>query len=256
MGRNEKRRRKVRRNKFLLKLMLLAMELLVLYFVLRRSTVFRVKFIDVTGNERLSRDRVLELSGVSYGENLLRISKKNMEARIKEEPYIDTVHVKKKLLNRLLVEVAEKKPVAYFTVENSKVLVDAELSFLEVTDAKDDISDGIECKGFLETVPMDDDSLKKELAIHVTNDFFRPLFNSTLFSKIERLEESDQNIQIYCKDDTKVIFGDSFDADYKINLLSDIFRDLEAKQTHAKQIDMTQKFPVVMTEEGEEDESE
>ncbi len=256
MSKNERRRRKVRRNKFLIKLMLLAMELLVLYFVLRRSTVFRVKVIDVSGNERISRERILELSGVTYGENLLRLSKKNIETHIKKEPYIDTVHVKKKLLNRLLVEVAEKKPVAYFAVENSKVLVDAELSFLEVADVEDDVPEGIECDGFLETIPRDDDSLKKELAVHVKNDFFRPLFNSTLFSKIERLEALDQNIQIYCKGATKVIFGDAYDADYKINVLSDIFRDLEAKQTHAKQIDMTQKFPVVMTEEGEEDESE
>lgn len=256
MKKNERRRRKVRRNKFLIKLALLVIEFLILYFVLRRSTVFRVKFIDITGNERIGRERIIELSGVTNEDNLLRLSKKKTEERIMEEPYVDTVHVKKKLLNRVLIEISEKKPVAYFTVESSRVLVDAELNFLEVAETTDDIPGGIECKGFLQTVPLEDDSLKKELAIHIKNDFFSPFFNSTLFSKVERLEADDQNIKMYCKDSTEVIFGDSFDAGYKINMLSEIFRDLDATKTRAKRIDMTQKFTIVTKVEGEEDESE
>lgn len=257
MEKNQRRRRRVKRNKFFVKLILLTIELVILVIVLRRSSLFKLKSIDVVGNSRLAKDRIVELTELSYGENLLRISKSSLEKKIRREPYIETVRVKKKLMNRLIIEISEKKPKAYFVSEiGSAVVVDSQLNFLEIVEQAQLEPEWIQCFGFLKTAPSGSDSLKKSLLAFVENDFFGRLFNGVLSEKVERIEYVEENLYLYFKDSTEVLFGDPYDSSYKIDLLSEVFRDLEANKVRAKRIDMRQKWPVVTKVEGEEDESE
>lgn len=256
MEKNQRRRRKAKRNKLLIKLIFLAIELLILFAVLRRSTLFKLKTVDVIGNSRLTKERIIELSGVFFGDNLLRISKSITEHNIQRDPYIESVRVKKKLMNRLVVEVSEKKPAAYFVSEQGSVVVDSKLSFLEIIEQPVLEQEWIECRGFFETAPVDDESLKKSLASFVENDFFSHFFNSVLAEKVKRIECIQKDLYLSFKDSTEVIFGDPYESTYKIDLLSEVFRDLEANKMRAKRIDMRQKWPIVTKVEGEEDESE
>lgn len=256
MEKNLRRRRKAKRNKLFLKLIILAIEMVILFTVLRRSTLFKLKTIDVIGNNRLTKERILEVSGLSYGKNLLRLSKSVTEQNIQREPYVERVRVKKKLMNRLVVEVSEKKPIAYFVTEKGNVVVDSNLTFLEIVEQGEQEHEWTECRGFFEIAPTDEESLKKGLSTFIDNDFFGHFFNSILAEKVQKIECIQNHLYLYLKDSSEVIFGDPYESAYKIDLLSEIFRDLEANKIRVKRIDMRQKWPIITKVEGEEDESE
>lgn len=115
---------------FLLALLLGA----ILYFLL--SPVFDIKKITVIHNHTVSTEQIISLSGITLEENTFKIRLGQAEKKIKENAYIDTVKVSRKLPAEIQIEVTERVPTYMLDFVNSVVYINNQGYMLEVTENK------------------------------------------------------------------------------------------------------------------------
>ena len=98
----------------------LALGSLHLYRYATSNPVFATKTVNITGNVRLQRDEVLELTGVHPGDNSLAISIAGMERSISRSPWIEEVSVKRVLPDRFDIRLRERSP--WFWIQHGDLL--------------------------------------------------------------------------------------------------------------------------------------
>jgi len=82
------------------------------------TPLLNIKEIVVSGGKRVTREDIIGLSGISQGDNLIAVNSKIVMMRIKKEPWIETVKIRKKIPDRLIIEVSERRPVAMVNMED------------------------------------------------------------------------------------------------------------------------------------------
>lgn len=86
--------------------------------------VLRVGQIEVTGNERVSIEAVIEDSGVREGDNLLRVDATGAASRIAQQPWVRGVTVSRHFPSTVNIEVAEREVVGYVEHDDGAHLID------------------------------------------------------------------------------------------------------------------------------------
>ncbi|WFS61991.1 FtsQ-type POTRA domain-containing protein [Pseudodesulfovibrio thermohalotolerans] len=113
---------------------------------------FDLKVIRVAGNDRLSREDILDISKVGLGLNCLNMNVGEVKNRLDANPWIDSVTVRRELPNRLLITVREKVPAfwtrqgdgLYFADARGRVIAPmhpGEQASLPVLSVAEDLSD-------------------------------------------------------------------------------------------------------------------
>lgn len=102
-----------------------------IYFML--SPFFNIKNITTDGNEKITSEELISLSQINLEENTFKLQKSQIEERIKENPYIDTVVVKRKLPSTIHIQVTERKPILMLTFANAYVYVGKQGYLLEIS---------------------------------------------------------------------------------------------------------------------------
>ncbi len=98
------------------------------------SSLFATRHVDVSGNVRLSREMVLHYAGVREGDNSLAVSIGDLERRLRETPWVDSVSVKRFLPDRFVIKVQERMPsfwvrrdgVLYYANERGQAIAQVE----------------------------------------------------------------------------------------------------------------------------------
>ena len=98
----------------------LALGSLHLYRYATNSPLFATKTVNISGNVRLQRDEVLNLTGVRPGDNSLAVSIAGMEKSISRSPWIEEVSVKRVLPDRFDIRLRERSP--WFWVRHEGIL--------------------------------------------------------------------------------------------------------------------------------------
>ena len=104
----------------------------VIYFLL--SPFFNIKNIIVEGNQKISQEEIISLSGIQIEENTFKLKKENIKQVVKQNAYIDTVSVKRKLPDGIQITVTERTPSFMLTFANAYVYMSSQGYLLEVTD--------------------------------------------------------------------------------------------------------------------------
>jgi len=78
---------------------------------------FKASRIDVTGNQRLSRQQVLEIAGIGEEANILAVNLAATRKRLLAEPWIAEATVSRKIPSGLLLQVREERPLALMAME-------------------------------------------------------------------------------------------------------------------------------------------
>ena len=108
MARKRNSRRHHRRSRFAFLYKLLTVLAICAVIVVAMTLFFKVGTIVVDGNGRYTDQEVEEASGVRTGDNLLLLNKYAVDRRLREQlPYIEDIHISRKLPDTLLVEVTE-----------------------------------------------------------------------------------------------------------------------------------------------------
>lgn len=122
------------------------------YRYITMSDYFALKEIHVEGNAKLSYGDILKAGDVSLGLNALHMNVGEVERRLSDNPWIESVTVRRELPNRLRIGVVEKIPAfwmrqgdgLYFADSRGKVIAPmhpGEISSLPVLAVDDSIDD-------------------------------------------------------------------------------------------------------------------
>lgn len=88
-----------------------------LYSPLRQAAYLKLEHIQVQGQARLSQEEVARLSGVKLGDNLLKVNPREVETRLKQDPWIKDALVRVILPGRLVISITERKPAALVKID-------------------------------------------------------------------------------------------------------------------------------------------
>jgi cell division septal protein FtsQ len=90
-----------------------------------------VSDIEVSGNYHLSKDDVIRSLNINRGANLLTLELNVVEARLKSNPWIKDVSLRKQMPDTLMIRIKEAEPKALLYQNNSTYLVEEEGNMLE-----------------------------------------------------------------------------------------------------------------------------
>ena len=103
------------------------------------SPIFNIDEIKVIGNEKVESETIESLSGIEKGKNIFQISKKNIINDVKENPYINSVQVKRRLPGTIELDIEERKLAYQVKVINSYVYIDYKGYILEVSSKQEKV---------------------------------------------------------------------------------------------------------------------
>ncbi len=126
-------------NKLIIKLAKWSMLIIILiggfiYFLL--SPIFNVKNIYVNGNQNISSDTIISLSGISINNNIFQIRKSDVKKNILQNAYIEDVEIFKKLSNTLEINVKERTVSFMIKLGEGYVYINNQGYVLEVSNEK------------------------------------------------------------------------------------------------------------------------
>lgn len=112
-----KRKRKRRRSRFGVLFKLLCAVAVVAALTFGATVFFQVETIAVTGNSRYTQEEIIAASGVQTGDNLFRLSKRQISEQILHQlPYVESVSILRGLPSTLTFQVTEWDAVAQVEV--------------------------------------------------------------------------------------------------------------------------------------------
>ena len=97
------------------------------------SPIFNIKSITVTGNSKISSEAIVSLSRLNIDQNIFNFRTSNVEEEIKQNPYIDTVEIKRKFPDTVEISVQERTATYMLTYGNAYVYINNQGYILEIT---------------------------------------------------------------------------------------------------------------------------
>jgi len=106
----------------------------IIFFMM--SPLFNIVEVQVEGNQKLHSDTIISLSQITLGENIYKISSGKVENNIKQNAYIQEVNIKRKLPNKMIITVQERKPTYMIEYANSYAYLNNQGYILEISQEK------------------------------------------------------------------------------------------------------------------------
>ena len=225
--------REIKRNriiKAILKWTLLIILLIgaIIYFLM--SPLFNIADININDNSKISKEEIVSLSKIKIGDNIFKIRKIEVINSIKENPYVESVQVNRKLPNIINITIKERTPKFLLEFVNAYVFLDKQGYMLEVSEEKPDlpIITGIETP-IEEIKPGNrlilEDLKKLERVIEIVD----VATNNDVINYITKIDISDPtNYKLLLEGEDKIAYlGDTSELNVKILYMKKII-ELEA----------------------------
>lgn len=106
----------------------------ILYFLM--CPLFNIKEITVIGNKKISTNEILSLSEININENIFRIHLGQVEEKIKQNAYIDTVKINRKLPNKIQIQIEERTTTYMLEFVNAFAYINNQGYILEISEQK------------------------------------------------------------------------------------------------------------------------
>lgn len=191
------------------------------------SSFFQIKYIEVNGNKNVTREEIIKLSSVYYGENIFRINKKNSMKSIFQNPYVKMIKIKRVIPNKVIIDIIERQAAAYVPYVGSYLNIDEDGMILEVNPAinKPDLP---VVRGLaFETFKIGEIlSIKDKEQLTVMKALMGELKSVELIGMITEMDISDKSaIRLRTKTDIKINLGTMEDINYRISFAKSILDD-------------------------------
>lgn len=110
------------------------------------SPIFNVKNIEVGGNTKLSNEEVISLSKIELEQNMFSYKTREIINNVKENAYVDSVIVKRKLPDTVELIISERKASFMIAFANAYALINNQGYILEIVSKPDSLPmiEGIE----------------------------------------------------------------------------------------------------------------
>lgn len=105
-----------------------------IFFML--SPLFDIIEIKVIGNQKITSEKIINMSEIPINENTFKIDLKKVLSRIRQEPYIERVEIKRKLPSTIEIEVKERQATYMLEFANGYVYINNQGYMLEVAEER------------------------------------------------------------------------------------------------------------------------
>lgn len=115
-------------------ILLLALGASIIMFMM--SPLFNVSEVQVLNNEKLSTESIVSLSELNIGENIYKVTKRKLVNRIKQNAYVESVKIERKLPSKIAITIKERKTTFMLEYANSYVYINNQGYILEISEQK------------------------------------------------------------------------------------------------------------------------
>lgn len=115
-------------------ILLLALGASIIMFMM--SPLFNLSEVQVLNNEKLSSESIVSLSELNIGENIYKVTKRKLVNKIKQNAYVESVKVERKLPSKIAITIKERKTTFMLEYANSYVYINNQGYILEISEQK------------------------------------------------------------------------------------------------------------------------
>ncbi len=176
------------------------------------SPLFDITEVEVIGNEKISKETILSLSGISLGDNLYRNKKEQIQKNIKQEAYIENVEVKRILPDKIQLQVKERKATFLLEYASSYFYMNSQGYILEISSEMLDMPIIQGCTSPTEELQVGNRLNKEDLTrLEVVLRIIEAINSNNITTKVNRIDISDKNNYIlHMEDEKKIVYlGDA-----------------------------------------------
>lgn len=199
---------------------------------LMTSSLFNIKTINVIGNNRVSQQEIIRLSGLNYQQNIFRINTKETMKNIFQSPYVEKIKIKRGLPNIINIDIIEREPLVLVPYVGSYLFVDSQGIVVEINSSIEKmqlpIIKGLKFNTFKlgEEIKVDD-KLQLTSVIKLINEIKKAGINQ----EIAEIDAGNiLSLKLKTKSGIKVNLGDDSNINKKIPLAKAILQDLNNKK--------------------------
>lgn len=220
-NKNKQKRRKITKWTSIIVLTITAITLFLL------SNIFNIKQIKVIGNNKITSEEIISLSGISTNENMFKFFKLKTIKNIKTNPYIEEVAIHRKLNGIVEIKVTERIATYMLETEEEKfAYINNQGYILEVSDEKIErpLLTGYKTESIEAGKRLDIADLKK---LNIVIKIINTAEEGKISDKITKIDiENINNILITMEGEGKLIyFGDVKNINDKFVKLRAILED-------------------------------
>lgn len=192
------------------------------------SSFFQIKYLVVNGNNSVTREEIIKLSAIYYGENIFRINKRNSMKSIFQNPYVKMIKINRVLPDKVVIDIIERDIMAYVPYVGSYLNIDEEGMILEINPAMKR-ADLPVVKGLkFETFKVGEFlSVENEEQFSTTTQIIKVIKNAGMLDIVSEIDISDlTNIRLKIKEGIKANLGSADNMEYKISFAKSIAEDV------------------------------
>lgn len=135
-SKNQNKKQKMRKKA---KIILYTILFILIAILILSSPIFNIKTIEIEGNEKVSDNKVISLSGLQLYSNIFKFNELEIIEKIKENAYIEDADISRKLPSTIRVDVVERVPKYMLQFADSYVYINNQGYMLEISNEKLDI---------------------------------------------------------------------------------------------------------------------
>lgn len=106
----------------------------IIFFLL--SPLFNILEIKVVGNQKITSEKIIDMSGIIINENAFKIDTKQAIINILQEPYMEKVEIKRVLPSTIEIQVKERQATFMLEFANGYVYINNQGYMLEISEEK------------------------------------------------------------------------------------------------------------------------
>ncbi len=233
------RRRRKRKVKYL-RIFVALILLLGLIFAFLNLSIFNIREISITGNNKVEASTIITASNLSTEDNFIFLDKERIEKRISSISFVESVKVKRSFPLKVNIEVTERKPASTIQISNKYLLID---KYGYIIDESETLMLNLLLVKGIENV----DSIKLgdrlfDFASENQNKLLKEIYDgkSLFVFKSINLEQDKADLVLY--NDVFVAFGSYNNVEYKLKVLDQMIASIED--------DTTRNASMILMEEG------
>lgn len=197
------------------------------------SPIFNIKEIDVSNNEQIKTETIISLSQLNLGQNIFKFNKNKVNKNIKTNAYIESVEIKRKLPNKVQIQIEERKQEYNVEFLNGYAYINNQGYILQISEEKQSLPtiQGISTpdEQIVEGNRLNSEDLEKlEVIIQIMNI----CKNYELDSKVTNIDISTKDeYTLYLEEEKKTIYlGDKSNLSNKMLYVQVIIEENRGKE--------------------------
>lgn len=238
-------RKKKNTGNIMISLTLLLMITIGMYTLLN-SELFETKKIEIVGNTVLSDDEIIKKLDIKIDKNIFMYNTNKMINKLKDNPYIEDVKIKRNIPSGLKITIKEKEIYAILRDGKDYCYIDNQANFIEqIKDIEKDDIVKVDVAYIIEDNKVKfKDKEEKDTLIKLLD----AIKECNLSKKINEINfEKSDIINIYTNDNIQIKLNKDNNIKYNISRASAIMADLQKKSNNKGIVDLTYQNYAIYT---------